>query len=63
LQHKFDHGLGSLDARHASRMEEQKPTETAPSQAAQMAALLSSPDGIRQAIVLNEILRRPEERW
>lgn len=63
LQHKFDHELGSLDSRHASRMEEQKPVDRAPSQAAQMAALLSSPDGIRQAIVLNEILRRPEERW
>ena len=31
--------------------------------AAQIAALLSSPDGVRQAVVLNEILNRPTDRW
>ena len=25
--------------------------------------LVSSPDSLRQAIILNEILHRPEERW
>ena len=31
--------------------------------AAQIAAMLANPDGVRQAIVLNEILRRPSDRW
>lgn len=30
---------------------------------ANLAALLANRDNVRQAIVLNEILRRPEERW
>jgi hypothetical protein len=29
----------------------------------QLAAMLSSPSGMRQAIVLNEILQRPIDRW
>ena len=33
------------------------------SPAAQIAAMLANPDGVRQAIVLNEILRRPSDRW
>ena len=35
----------------------------ADSPAAQIAAMLTTPEGARQAIVLNEILRRPEEQW
>jgi hypothetical protein len=63
LHQKFDHELGSL----ANRGEDSRPVSAASiaalSPAAQIAGMLSSPDGVRQAIVLNEILRRPEERW
>ncbi len=38
----------------------QKPAE---SPAATIARMLASPEGVRQAIVLNEILARPAERW
>ena len=31
--------------------------------AAGFAALLADADSIRQAIILNEILQRPEHRW
>ena len=63
LHHKFDHELGGLAARHASRVLAQDSVLSAPSPATQIAALLASADGIRQAILLNEVLRRPEERW
>jgi hypothetical protein len=29
----------------------------------QIAAMLASPGGVRQAMVINEILRRPSDRW
>jgi hypothetical protein len=67
LQQKFDHKLGSLSARHASRMQDQRTAANTAAQvetpASQIAAMLASPDGVRQAIVINEILRRPEDRW
>ena len=31
--------------------------------AAQIAAMLANPDGVRQAVIINEILRRPSDRW
>ncbi len=37
--------------------------ELFPTTAMDLAALLSSADLVRQAIVLNEMFRRPEERW
>lgn len=63
LQHKFDHKLGALSARHTSRVEDQQAAVKADTPASQIAAMLASPEGVRQAIVVNEILRRPEERW
>ena len=64
LQQKFDHTLGSLGDRDAPRADDQRqPAGGATSPAAQMAALLASPDGVRQAILLNEILLRPVDRW
>jgi hypothetical protein len=61
LKARFDHDVGTLAA---SRAEETLPPVVGPqSPAAQIAALLASPDGVRQAILLNEILRRPNERW
>ena len=63
LHQKFDHELGSLAARPATGGSDQPLTAQRATPAAQIAALLATPDGVRQAIVLNEILRRPEDRW
>jgi hypothetical protein len=63
LQKKFDHTLGSLAARQTSRASEPAAVPEASSPAAQIAALLSSPSGVQQAVVLNEILNRPTDRW
>lgn len=61
LQRKFDHELGSLASRTTST--EPTPQAVTPTPAAQIAAMMASPEGVRQAIVLNEILRRPTDRW
>lgn len=41
----------------------QAPADPATNAAARIAAALSSPGGVRDAIVLNEILQRPVDRW
>jgi hypothetical protein len=61
LKAKFDHSLGTLAEKPVVTSE--PPPVSSDSPAAQIAALLASPDGVRQAIVLNEILRRPSDRW
>jgi hypothetical protein len=62
LKSKFDRAVGTLSATRVS-----EPAADAPpagdSPAAQIAAMLARPDGMRQAMVLNEILRRPADRW
>lgn len=61
LHETFDHRLGSLDpdgAKMAS--DEADHPHTSPKGLAKM---LSSPQGLRNAFVLSEILRRPEHRW
>lgn len=61
LHEKFDHKLGKLESRKAETV---KPVEPqVPSTAEAIAKMLSSPDGMRQAVVLNEILQRPSDRW
>jgi hypothetical protein len=62
LQKKFDHELGTLGSRPSSTPPAEPATQT-PSPAAQIAAMLASPDGVRQAVILNEILHRPSDRW
>lgn len=62
LHQKFDHELGSLAGRRTETAADQ-PTAERVTPADQIAALLASPEGVRQAIVLNEILRRPTDRW
>jgi hypothetical protein len=59
LKAKFDHTVGTL-AESARPAAEPVPRETP---AGQIAAMLATPDGVRQAIVVNEILRRPVDRW
>ena len=57
LQEKFSGQLGSLQHR------EQEVVEQGPSIAEEIRDLISQPTGMRQLIVANEILRRPEDRW
>jgi hypothetical protein len=59
LKAKFDHTVGTLTGETAVVVE--KVAIDTP--AGQIAAMLASPDGVRQAIVVNEILRRPLDRW
>jgi hypothetical protein len=61
LKAKFDHSVGTL-AGQTVASSELVPVETS-TPAGQIAAMLANPDGVRQAIVLNEILRRPIDRW
>jgi hypothetical protein len=62
LKAKFDHRVGTLAA---ARVEPSTAVSASigESPAAQIAEMLTSPEGVRQAIVLNEILRRPGDRW
>jgi hypothetical protein len=64
LKAKFDHTVGTLTGSGVAAAEQAAAVAADESRpAAQLAGLLASPDGMRQAIVLNEILRRPSERW
>ncbi len=58
LKAKFGHTIGTL-------AESAAPVELVPidTPASQIAAMLASPEGVRQAIILNEILNRPSDRW
>ena len=58
LSEKFEHRLGSLQHK-----EEAPEEEAGQSIAEEVRELLSQPQGMRQLIVANEVLRRPEERW
>jgi hypothetical protein len=61
LKAKFDHTIGTLAGSAATAVtSDQVPVD---SPAGQIAAMLASPEGVRQAIVLNEILRRPSDPW
>ena len=59
LREKFDHKLGSLRRQEV----EPVPAEEEGSLAAEIRQTLSSPAGVRQFIIANEILNRPESRW
>lgn len=60
LQQTFQHHVGQFE----SQSSEPASLAAAPSAAdAPWAALLADPGNIRQAIVLNEILQRPVDRW
>lgn len=63
LKRKFDHAVGTLAGSSLSPAADQPAAAASPTPAAQIAAMLTSPDGVRQAIVINEILRRPSDRW
>ncbi len=68
LHSTFDHDLGKLakgdtatDDFHQSQSQAAK--TAARSAAANLAAMLTQPQNLRQAIILSEILGRPEDRW
>jgi hypothetical protein len=61
LKSKFDHSVGTLASEMAAEVALVPVARDTP--AAQIAAMLSNPDGVRQAIVLNEVLQRPTDRW
>jgi hypothetical protein len=64
LKAKFDHTVGTLTGSGVAAAEQAAAVAAEESRAAvQIAHLLARPDGMRQAIVLNEILRRPSDRW
>jgi hypothetical protein len=73
LHDVFDHRVGRLgevpgqSARAAQPEEATAPddriTSLPATAAAGLAAILASPVGLRQAILLNEIFQRPEHRW
>jgi hypothetical protein len=61
LKAKFDHTLGTLTESGTTQTSAGPPATDTP--AAQIAALLANPSGVRQAVVINEILQRPSYRW
>ena len=64
LKAKFDHTVGSLTGSAVTAAERADAAARATkTPAAEIVAMLSNPDGARQAIVINEILRRPSELW
>jgi hypothetical protein len=62
LKAKFDHTVGTLGDSDSSTTAEPTPPPS-DSPAAQLAAMLANPGGIRQAVLINEILHRPSDRW
>jgi len=61
LAAKFDHTVGTLASDAAGPSEATPAPPETP--AGQIAAMLSNPEGVRQAILVHEILRRPIDRW
>jgi hypothetical protein len=69
LQKAFNRRVGTLSDNQTEAAGPVTDVTTAPelpassSAAASLSALLSNPQSIKQAIILNEILARPEHRW
>jgi hypothetical protein len=67
LRKKFDRKLGQLERKRSAVEEAASPEDGTlfipATGAAGLAALLSEPQALRQAVVLHEILKRPEDRW
>ena len=66
LQQVFDHKVGRLASSRKSDLQPQPATTATPTPgtaSSDIAAMLRSPQSIRQAIILSEILAPPESRW
>jgi len=61
LRQTFNHNLSSLGSQEASVP--LSPSALPPTAAAGVAPLLASAESLRNAIILSEILNRPEHRW
>jgi hypothetical protein len=62
IKAKFDHTVGTLGGSESPVTVEQiSPSND--SMAVQLVAMLANPIGIQQAVLVNEILRRPSDRW
>lgn len=59
----FDHKLGQLGRTPDATERKSDPAAIPPLAAAGLAAMLTDPANVRQAIILSEILQRPEDRW
>lgn len=62
----FDRQVGQLSSQADAAVatpDAPTPANQVPSVAEQLLASLSAPEGVRQAIVINELLVRPEHRW
>lgn len=62
LKAKFDHTVGTLGTTPTST-DSQPATQERSNPAAQIVAMLINPEGVRQAVLLNEIMNRPSDRW
>jgi hypothetical protein len=62
LKAKFDHTVGTLSAT-TSGTGEKPASPVVDTPARQIAAMLTNPAGVQQAVIINEILRRPSDRW
>jgi hypothetical protein len=61
LSQVFDHSVGTLSGKQTDTAAVPSESPTAPAE--QLAGMLRNPQNIRDAIIMSEILRRPEERW
>lgn len=62
LQQKFDHRVGTLTPVSASTVVPAS-ASAGSSAAREFRELIARPGGMRQIVIANEVLRRPEERW
>ena len=62
LHERFDHQVGRLSGEQPDAVAAGDAALPA-SAAARVRAILASPRGVREALVLNEVLRRPADRW
>ncbi len=64
IHEKFDHQLGDLQHQPQATQPEAAQESALPiTSAAGLSALLSDAESLKQAIILNEILQRPDHRW
>jgi hypothetical protein len=63
LKAKFEHKLGALSVTAAPLTSAEQQAAAPATPAARVAAMLANPDGVWQAVVINEILSRPSDRW
>lgn len=63
LEAKFEHNLGKIARSEEIPSQGQRESPVSSFSADQITAMLSSPEGMRNAVILNEILQRPADRW